>query len=142
MVYLTKRFEFSAAHRYHNPGLSDEENVELFGACNNPAGHGHNYGLEVTVAGEVDPATGFFMNASELKRVVQERVVDVLDHKFLNHDVPYFADVIPSSEEIVRWMWGRLVDAFDEHEACLHRIRLEETSTIFVEYCGPEDGPA
>ena len=141
MVYLTKRFEFSAAHRYHNPEFSDEKNVELFGACNNPAGHGHNYGLEVTVAGEVDPATGFFMNAVELKRIVQERVVDVVDHKFLNHDVPYFADVIPSSEEIVRWMWERLAGAFEDYEAELYRIKLVETSTIFVEYFGPEGAP-
>lgn len=138
MVYLTKVFEFSAAHRYHNPDFSDEQNRELFGACNNPAGHGHNYGLEVTVVGEPDRTTGFFMNASDLKRIVQERIVDVLDHRFLNHDVPYFADVIPSSEEIVRWMWDQVVDAFTDHDARLHRIRLVETSTIYVEYYGPQ----
>jgi 6-pyruvoyltetrahydropterin/6-carboxytetrahydropterin synthase len=138
MVYLTKVFEFSAAHRYHNPDFSAEKNQELFGACNNPAGHGHNYGLEVTVAGDPDPATGFFMNASDLKRIVQERIVDVLDHRFLNHDVPYFADVIPSSEEIVRWMWDQVVDAFSAYGARLHRIRLVETSTIYVEYYGPQ----
>ena len=140
MIYLTKVFEFSAAHRYHNPEFSDEKNVELFGACNNPSGHGHNYGLEVTVAGEPDPSTGFFMNASELKRLVQERILDLVDHKFLNYDIPYFSTVIPSSEEIVRWMWGRLADAFEPYGARLHRIKLVETPTIYVEYFGPESG--
>jgi 6-pyruvoyltetrahydropterin/6-carboxytetrahydropterin synthase len=139
MVYLTKVFEFSAAHRYHNPDFSDEKNLELFGACNNPAGHGHNYGLEVTVAGEPDPATGFFMNATDLKRIVQERIVDVVDHRFLNKDVPHFATVIPSSEEIVRWMWDQIADSFDPYDARLHRIKLVETSTIYVEYFGPGD---
>ena len=134
MVYLTKVFEFSA-------DLSEEENVELFGACNNPAGHGHNYGLEVTVAGEPDPATGFFMNATELKGIVQERILDVVDHKFLNHDVPYFNDVIPSSEEIVRWMWSRLEGVFEPFGALLYRIRLVESSTIYVEYYGPGGHP-
>ena len=138
MVYLTKVFEFSAAHRYHNPDFSDEKNIELFGACNNPAGHGHNYRLEVTVAGEPDPATGFFMNASELKRIVQERIVDVLDHKFLNKDVPHFATVIPSSEEIVCWMWDQIAGSLNSFDARLYRIKLVETSTIYVEYYGPE----
>ena len=142
MVYLTRVFEFSAAHRYHNPEFSDERNSELFGACNNPAGHGHNYGLEVTVCGEVDPATGFFMNAVELKRIVQERVLDQVDHTFLNHDVPYFADVIPSSEEIVRWIWRRLEGVFNAFGARLYRIRLVETRSIFVEYYGPAGAPA
>jgi 6-pyruvoyltetrahydropterin/6-carboxytetrahydropterin synthase len=137
MVHLTKIFEFSAAHRYHNPDFSEEKNRALFGACNNPAGHGHNYGLEITVVGEPDPATGFFMNASELKRIVQERVIEVLDHTFLNHDVPYFADVIPSSEEIVKWVWDRLAGVFEPFGARLHRVKLVETSTIYVEYYGP-----
>ncbi len=137
MVYLTKVFEFSAAHRYHNPEFSDEKNIELFGACNNPAGHGHNYTLKVTVAGEIDPSTGFFMNATDLKRIVQERVVDMVDHKFLNHDVPYFSTVIPSSEEIVAWMWERLEGAFEPYGAGLHRLKLVETGTIYVEYFGP-----
>ena len=88
MVYLTRKIEFSASHLYHNPAFSAEENRRVFGKCNNPHGHGHNYVLEVTVAGEPDPATGMVLDLKELKEILQREVTDRMDHRFLNYEVP------------------------------------------------------
>ena len=92
MVYLTRKAEFAASHYYHNPELSAEENRRLFGKCNNPNGHGHNYTLEVTVKGAVDPRSGFVIDLKELKDVLNREVLDAMDHRFLNKEVPEFAD--------------------------------------------------
>ena len=95
MVYLTRKIEFSASHLYHNPAFSAEENRRVFGKCNNPHGHGHNYVLEVTVGGEPDPATGMVLDLKELKEILQREVTDRMDHRFLNYEVPELAGQIP-----------------------------------------------
>ena len=90
MVYLTRKAEFSASHYYHNPEFTPEENRRIFGKCNNPNGHGHNYTLEVTVKGEVDPRSGFVVDLKQLKEVMHREVLDAMDHRFLNKEVPEF----------------------------------------------------
>lgn len=135
MLYLTRTFDFSAAHRIHNPALSDARNRELYGKCNNPAGHGHNYHLEVTVRGEPDPESQYVMDIAVIKAIVEEHVLAQLDHSFLNADVPHFATCVPSAENIVVYIW----DAIAPHmsPATLHRLRLHETPKNSVEYFGP-----
>ena len=88
MIRITRKIEFSAAHLYHNPKLSPEENRRIFGKCNNPHGHGHNYVLEVTVAGEPDPTTGMVLDLKELKDILQREIMERMDHRFLNYEVP------------------------------------------------------
>src|SRR5205085_12437468 len=100
MVYLTRRAELSASHYYHNPKVSAEENRRNFGKCNNPHGHGHNYMLEVTVKGEIDARSGFVVDLKELKETMNREVIDALDHRHLNKEVPEFAAQIPTSENI------------------------------------------
>ena len=133
-MYLTKKFHFSSSHRMVSPHLSVEENVRQYGKCANPGGHGHNYLLEVTVAGPVDPQTGCVMNMGSLAQVVREKVVDVLDHRNINEEIPYFRQVVPSMENIAHWVWNELVG--EMRPATLHIIRLFETGWNFVEYRG------
>ncbi len=129
-----RRLHFNAAHRLHNPARSDEWNRETFGPCNNPNYHGHNYELEVLVAGEIDPDTGYVLDVGILKRIVDERVLQVLDHRNLNLDVAWFRDRIPSAENIARFCWEALVDAMPAGRLTL--IRLWETPRNYVEYQG------
>ncbi len=105
MVLITRRIEFSASHVYHNPQLSPEENRRIFGKCNNPHGHGHNYTLEVTVAGEPDPVTGMVLDLKELKEILEREVMQRMDHRHLNHEVPELAGQIPTCENIARVIW-------------------------------------
>src|SRR5437879_12569962 len=98
MVYLTRKAEFSASHYYHNPDFTPEENRRIFGKCNNPNGHGHNYTLEVTVKGEVDTRSGFVVDLKQLKEVLNREVLDAMDHRFLNIEVPAFFNRIPTNE--------------------------------------------
>ncbi|HKI94123.1 MAG TPA: 6-carboxytetrahydropterin synthase, partial [Gemmatimonadales bacterium] len=100
-VIVTRRVHFNAAHRLHNPALSDDENRRLFGPCNNPNFHGHNYELDISVEGAIDPTTGFVADLSAVKRIAEEHVLRHLDHKNLNLDVPAFAELNPTSENIV-----------------------------------------
>jgi len=136
MVYLTRKCEFSASHYYHNPKFSAEENQRLFGKCNNLNGHGHNYTLEVTVKGEVNPHSGFVVDLKQLKDVMNREVVDVVDHRFLNHEVEEFKEAIPTTENIAVWIWQRLAPALEV--ARLHRVRVYETQDLFVDYYGEE----
>ncbi len=138
MVLLTHRFEFCASHRLHNPSLSDRENVEIYGKCNNPSGHGHNYGLEVTLAGEPDPDTGMVLELSILKRVVDEEICERYDHKNLNVDVPDFKELVPTAENMLVVIWSRLAGRIPRGR--LYRLRLTETANNSFEYHGPE-GP-
>ncbi|MDP9349051.1 MAG: 6-carboxytetrahydropterin synthase [Gemmatimonadota bacterium] len=133
-AYLTRRVRFSAAHRYHRPEWSEERNREVFGACANPHGHGHNYLLEVTVAEEVDAETGFCVDLGGLDRVLKEEVTDRLDHQHLNYVVPEFAEGgrIPTTENILLWIRGRL-RATNLGGARLVRLRLHENDEFFVE---------
>jgi 6-pyruvoyltetrahydropterin/6-carboxytetrahydropterin synthase len=135
MVLLTHRFDFCASHRLHNPALSDRENEEIYGKCNNPNGHGHNYGLEVTLAGDPDPETGMVLELSILKRIVEEEICERYDHKNLNLDVPDYKEVIPTAENMLVVIWDRLVGRIPAGR--LHRLRLTETANNSFEYHGP-----
>jgi 6-pyruvoyltetrahydropterin/6-carboxytetrahydropterin synthase len=134
MVYLTRKAEFSASHLYHNPELSPEENKRIFGKCNNPHGHGHNYTLEVTVKGQVDQRSGFVVDLKELKEIMNREVIEAVDHRFLNKEVAEFKDRIPTTENLAITIWGWLKPKLSV--AALHRIRVYETPDLFVDYYG------
>jgi 6-pyruvoyltetrahydropterin/6-carboxytetrahydropterin synthase len=139
IVEITRREEFSASHRLHNPALSAEENRRLYGICNNPNGHGHNYEIEVTVRGEVPGRTGMVMNLTDLARILRERVLPRVDHKHLNLDVPFLAEVNPTAENVAVALWHQIEPELRSFEGCrLHRIRLFESRNSYVDYRGPE----
>lgn len=134
---LTRRVRFSAAHRYYRPEWDEAKNREVFGLCSNPHGHGHNYVLDVTVRGEPDPMTGFCVDLDALDRVLRREVVDVLDHRHINHAVPEFAEgrAIPTSENLLRYLWPRIEAALAD-AARLVRLRLAEDEGFYVELTG------
>lgn len=134
MVYLTRKAEFSASHYYHNPEFSPEENKRIFGKCNNPHGHGHNYTLEVTVKGQVDQRSGFVVDLKELKEVMNREVIEAVDHRFLNKEVAEFTERIPTTENLAITIWTWLKPKLNV--AQLHRIRVYETPDLFVDYYG------
>ena len=134
MIYLTRKAEFSASHYYHNPQLSEEENQRLFGKSGNPNGHGHNYTLEVTVKGEVNPVTGFVVDLKQLKETINREVLDAMDHRFLNKEVAEFVKLVPTTENLAIAIWKRLVSQLVD--AQLHRVRVYETPDLFVDFCG------
>ena len=139
-VYITRQVHFNASHRLHNPGKSRRWNHEHYGECTNPHGHGHNYVLEVTVAGSPDPDTGYVMNLAQLKDILNEEVVDACDHRNLNEDVPFLKGVIPSTENLVIAFWQRIEPRIKAGR--LHAVRLYETPRNFVEYLGAKTLPA
>ena len=134
MLYVTRREVFSASHRLYNENFSDEENNRLFGKCNNPNGHGHNYVLEVIVAGDPDPNTGYVMDLKELKKIVIENVIKKVDHKNLNLDVEFIRGVIPTAENIAIGIWKQLEDKIPSGK--LFSVKLYETENNYVEYKG------
>ncbi len=137
MVYLTRKVEFSASHLYHNPDFSPEENRRVFGKCNNPHGHGHNYVLEVTIAGEPDPRTGMVLDLKELKGILEREILDRMDHRFLNYEVPELAGKIPTTETIAMAIWQLLEPRINHRgQGRLHRVRLYETPDLFVDCMG------
>jgi 6-pyruvoyltetrahydropterin/6-carboxytetrahydropterin synthase len=141
VMRLTRRVRFSAAHRYHRPEWSEERNREVFGPCANPHGHGHNYLLEVTVEGAVDPETGYSVDLPRLDALLREQVLEPLDHQHLNHAVPEFAPggQIPTTENIVAWIWARLEPRLPPGSR-LVQLRLHENDDFFVElaqFVGP-----
>jgi 6-pyruvoyltetrahydropterin/6-carboxytetrahydropterin synthase len=133
-VRVTRRVHFNAAHRLHNPALSDEENRRIYGPCNNPNWHGHNYTLDVSVEGEIDPKTGYVWDLSQLKKIVEREVVDVVDHKNFNLDVPFMKGVIPTSENIITAFWKILFPLLKPGK--LKKLVLWETENNYVEYEG------
>jgi 6-pyruvoyltetrahydropterin/6-carboxytetrahydropterin synthase len=133
-VKVTRRLHFSAGHRLHNPELTDAENREIYGRCNNPGGHGHNYGLEVTLRGEVDPKTGYVFDLKRLKQVVEDAVLADVDHANLNSDVPWMEGVIPTAENIAVRIWRRLQEVLPA--GMLERVLVSESERNFVEYYG------
>ena len=139
MILLTRRADFSAAHYYWNDQWSPEENIRVFGKCANRNGHGHNYTLEVTVRGEVDPVTGFVVDLKRLKDVMATEVVSVYDHRHLNLEIPEFARRMPTAENIAISVWERLEPALAEQlpGASLQRVRLYEMADLFADYYGP-----
>lgn len=143
MVHLTRRYRFSAAHRLHNEALSAEENVAVYGKCNNPYGHGHNYVLEVTLAGPIDPGTGMVFDLAELDRTVEGEILERFDHTHLNLDVENFRDLVPTTENLCMEIFNLLrkkLDGGDRFTARLERVRLEETNSNFFEYEGEVRG--
>ena len=137
MIELTRRATFSASHYYWNEDWSAEKNEQIFGRCANRNGHGHNYTLEVTVAGAPDPVTGFVVDLKWLKDVMEREVLSVYDHRHLNIEVPEFSKAIPTTENIAIASWRRLEPAVAAgHGAKLSRVRVYETPDIFAEYRG------
>lgn len=134
VVTVTRLLKFNAAHRVHNPKFSDEENNRIFGKCNNPNWHGHNYQLEVSVRGEVDPDTGYVIDLSRLKELVERTVIDRTDHRNFNIDVDYMRGINPTTENIVVAMWREIAPAIAP--AKLVQLRLWETDNNFVDYYG------
>jgi len=132
-VTLTRRYAFSASHRLHSAKLTEAENQRLYGKCSNPYGHGHNYVIEVTLAGPVDPVTGMIANLADLDAYVQRRVLDEFDHRNLNEEVAVFKTIVPTTESLCIEIFDRL-KGFPG--ARLQRIRIEETSKNSFEYSG------
>ncbi len=135
-MLITRRVEFSASHRCAVEGWSDEKNHETFGADANPHGHGHNYVLEVTLSGKVNEVTGMIVDLKDVKTVLNREVVDAMDHRYLNAEVPPFDKVVPTSENIAREIWRRIVPHFSTDTVQLHEVRLYETENLYVEYRG------
>jgi len=130
---LTKLYRFSASHRLHSPELSEDENQRMYGKCNNPYGHGHNYVVEVTLTGPVDPRTGMIANLGDLDPFVEREVVESFDQKYLNEEVPEFRVSVPTTENVAREIYRRL-KTFPT--ARLERVRIQETSNNSFEYDG------
>lgn len=136
MIFVTRREVFSSSHRLYNPNFSDSENERVFGKCSNPNGHGHNYTLEVMIAGEVDPKTGYVIDLKLLKEIIIENVIQKVDHKNLNLDVDFLKGKIPTSENICIEIWNQLIDKIPSGK--LYSIKLYETENNYVEYKGKE----
>lgn len=134
MVHLTRKTEFSASHVCRIADLSDEENFRIFGKSSYPNGHGHNYVLEVTVKGEPDPETGMVINLTDLDIIIKKYAADLLDHRFLNIDIPHFKELVPTTENISLFIWDSIKGALEGCE--LHMVRLYETPELYVEYYG------
>lgn len=135
-VYVSRKAKFSAAHRYFNPEWSEARNREIFGPCANPFGHGHNYEVEVTVEGDVDPQTGMVLNLREIDQVLQEEVVSRLDHRHLNEELPEWRHRIPTTENLAVEIWERIKPRLDRPSARLFRVRVWESPDLYAEYLG------
>ena len=134
-VELGRRYRFSASHRLHSPQLNEQENWRVYGKCNNPYGHGHNYVVEVTMSGRVDPATGMIVNLADLDSFVEREVIEAFDHKSLNEDLAAFRERVPTTEYVCMEIYRRL-KSFPL--AKLERVRVQETSNNAFEYAGEE----
>ncbi len=134
-IELGRRYKFAASHRLHSEKLSAEQNSRVYGKCNNPHGHGHNYVVEISVSGTVDPATGMIANLADLDSFVEREVIESFDHRSLNEEVPIFRNQVPTTENICIEIYQRL-----KHfpKAKLERVRVEETSNNSFEYAGEE----
>ncbi len=135
MIFLTRHEHFNAAHKLYNTNWSEEKNEEVFGKCANANWHGHNYELMITVKGEVDPETGFVMDVKKLSNLINMHIIEVLDHKNLNIDVPFLKDKFPSTENLAVGIWEQLEPHLPQHVK-LHCVKLYETPRICVEYFG------
>lgn len=134
MISITKSFEFAASHRLHRSDWGESKNLETFGKCANPQGHGHNYILEVSVSGSIDPETGMIIDASKLQKIVEEKILSDLDHKNLDADVTWLKDSITTVENLIDKIWTRLAPEIESHRKgiFLEKLQLRETSRIFV----------
>lgn len=136
MIYITRRERFNAAHRLFKPEYSDERNLQVFGKCSNPNWHGHNYTLFVTVKGDVNPDTGFLVNLKDLSYLIDQRVIEKLDHRNINLEVDFMAGKLASTENLAIGIWNELAKPIKEMGAELHSVKLYETENNFVEYFG------
>ncbi len=136
MIYLTRRERFNAAHRLYNPEWDDAKNLRIYGKCSNPNWHGHNYELFVTVKGEVKDKTGYVINLKSLSKLIKEKIVEEIDHKNINIEVPFMKDRIASTENLAKAIWEILNGPVSELGAELHCIKIVETENNFVEYYG------
>ena len=139
-MLITRRTEFSASHCCYNPRLSEDENRALYGAEAGRESHGHNYVVEVTLEGRPDPVTGMVFDLKRLKEILNREVVEPMDHRFLNREVPPFDHVVPTPENLACEIWRRVVPALDGASARLHSVRVYETEDLYVEYQGEEAG--
>jgi 6-pyruvoyltetrahydropterin/6-carboxytetrahydropterin synthase len=134
-IELGRRYRFAASHRLHSEKLSEEENLRVYGKCNNPYGHGHNYVLEISVSGPVDPATGMIANLADLDGFVEREVIEAFDHRSLNEEVAAFRERVPTTENVCIEIYERLKHV---PNAKLERVRIEETANNSFEYAGEE----
>ncbi|KFM64870.1 6-pyruvoyl tetrahydrobiopterin synthase, partial [Stegodyphus mimosarum] len=134
VVYLTRIETFSASHRLHSPHLSEEDNRRIYGKCNNPNGHGHNYKVEVTVKGKVDKDTGMVVNIADLKNIIKVSIMDTLDHKNLDKDVPFFKEVVSTTENLSIFIWKQLSSNLPH--GMLYRVKVHETDKNCVTFYG------
>ena len=136
MVYITRKERFNAAHRLFRPEYSDVENLEVFGKCSNPNWHGHNYTLIVTVKGEVNKETGFVIDLKKLSRIIDEKVIEIIDHRNINLEVPFMKGKLASTENLAIGIWNELFEEIRNQGALLHCVKLEETENNIAEYFG------
>lgn len=134
VAYITRRARFSAAHRLHADSLSEGENLKIFGQCNNIYGHGHNYELKVTIRGEIDPETGMVMNLTDLRKDMEELVINHVDHKHLNHDIDFLKEVNPTAENLAVAFWQRLLLRIPKE--LLYEVTVIETENNSASYRG------
>lgn len=136
MIYVTRRERFNAAHKLFNPNWTEEKNREVFGKCANPHWHGHNFELFVTVKGEPDAETGFVVDLKLLSHLINDKIIEALDHKNLNLDVPFMNGLMASTENLAIQIWNQLANEIEQLGCQLHCIKLKETENNFVEYYG------
>jgi 6-pyruvoyltetrahydropterin/6-carboxytetrahydropterin synthase len=136
-MVISKKVEFSASHICRSSRLSDAENDRVYGAAANPLGHGHNYVIEVAVEGDPDPVTGMILDLKQLKEILEDKVINIYDHRLLNREVEPFDRIVPTVENISIDIWSRLVSAIPA-PAHLYSVRVHETSELSVEYRGPQ----
>lgn len=138
-VYITRRETFNAAHKLWRPDWSDEKNTEVFGKCSNKNWHGHNFTIYVTVKGIPNPDTGFVINLKDLSALIKDLVIEPLDHKNLNMDVPFLDGMLASTENMVIQIWEQIKEPIAIHGGELVKIKLDETENNFVEYFGGKE---
>lgn len=138
IAYLIRKETFSACHRLHSPQLSEEENVQVYGKCNNINGHGHNYVVEVTLCGPIDADTGMVMNINDLKKYMNSAIMEPMDHKNLDKDVPYFSNLVSTTENVAVFIWNNL-KALLPNPAILHEVKIYETEKNIIIFRGEFD---
>lgn len=139
MLYITRKENFNAAHRLFRADYDDKKNLEVFGKCSNPNWHGHNYTLFITVAGDINPETGFVINLKDLSRTIQEKIIDKIDHKNINLEVDFMKDKMASTEVLTLAIWEQLDADIKQLGASLFSVKLFETENNFAEYFGEKD---
>jgi len=136
MLYITRKETFNAAHRLYRADYDDKKNLEVFGKCSNPNWHGHNYTLFITVAGEINPETGFVINLKDLSKAIQEKIIEKIDHKNINLEVDFMRGKMASTETLTIAIWEQLQDEIKRLGARLFSVKLFETENNFAEYLG------